>query len=161
MNWWKLRCTSYETNVYLCAPSALHSQIACGPKHFLEPFQQEGSQTEYRGQYLRSPNPNTNSSSASNPAKYIHGRQRSFGPSDSEIAGVEGDDDEEEEGSTLIQAPAKESALLSPADHVASVAPTDTQDLDDIKPEELLWVSWANYISELFLPYCSLDVNIH
>jgi hypothetical protein len=72
---------------------------------------QEGSQPEYRGQYLRPPNPNTSSSSSNS----IQGRQRSSGPSDSEIAEEEEDDDEE--GSTSIRAPAKESALLSPGDH--------------------------------------------
>ena len=60
---------------------------------------QEGSQPEYRGQYLRPPNPNT-SSSSSNPARSIQGRRRSPGLSDSEMAEEDKDD---EEGSTLIR----------------------------------------------------------
>ena len=46
---------------------------------------QGGSQPEHRGQHLRPPNPNTNSSS-SNSARSNLGRRRSSGPSDSEIA---------------------------------------------------------------------------
>ena len=93
---------------------------------------QEGSQPENRGQYLRPPNPNT-SSSSSNSARSIQGRQRSSGPSDSEIAEEVNDD---EEGPTLIRVPAKESAPSSPGDHAGSADPSDTQYLDDIRPEE-------------------------
>ena len=99
---------------------------------------QEGSRQEYRGQYLRPPNPNT-SSSSSNPASSIKGRRRSSGPSDSEMAE---EDKVEEKGSTLIRdlpwssAPAKDSSPSSPRDHVGSAAPTDTHDSDNIRLEK-------------------------
>ena len=107
---------------------------------------QEGSQQEYRGQYLRPPNPNT-SSSSSNPARSIQGRRRSSasGPSDSEIS-EEDKLDVDEKGSTLIRdlpwssAPAKDSPPSSPRDHwhVGSAAPTDsnTHDSDNIRLEK-------------------------
>jgi hypothetical protein len=96
---------------------------------------QEGSQ---RDQYLRPPNPNT-SSSSSNPAMSFQGRRRSPRPSDSEIAEEDKDD---EKVSTLIRdlpwssAPAKESTLSSPRDHVGSAGSSDNHDSDDIRLEE-------------------------
>jgi hypothetical protein len=97
---------------------------------------QEGSQPEYHG-HLRPPHPDT-SSSSSNSARSIQGRRRSPGPSDSEIAEEDKDD---EEGSTLFwnlpwsSAPARESAPSSPGDHVGSGS-SHTHYLDDIRLEE-------------------------
>ena len=95
---------------------------------------QEGSQPEYRGQHLRPPNSNA-SSSLPDPARSVQGRRRSAGPSDSEIAEEDKDD---EEGSTLIKAPGKESTPSSLGDHVDSAGPSDTHDSDDIRPEEYI-----------------------
>ena len=92
---------------------------------------EEASLPEYRSQY-RSPDPDTSSSSSNS----IQGRQRSSGPSDSEIAEEDEDNDSDEGSSTPIQAPAKESALSSPDEHVGSAGLIDTQDSDDIMPEE-------------------------
>ena len=92
---------------------------------------QEGSQSEHRGQYLRHSNTNI-SSSLSDTATFAQGRQRSPGPSDTEIA----EDNDGEESSTLIRAPAEASAPSSPGDHVCSAGPADIQDSDDIRPEE-------------------------
>ena len=83
---------------------------------------QEGSQPEYRGQWPCLPNSNTNSSS-SNPASSIQGRRRSSGPSDSEIAEEDKDD---EEDSTLFRDLPWWSLSLAPSDH----------DSDDIRSEE-------------------------
>jgi hypothetical protein len=94
---------------------------------------QEGSQPEYRGQYLHPPNSNTRSS-LSDPARSVQGRRRSAGPSDSEIA--EEDKDDEEGSTLLIKAPAKESTPSSPGDRVGSADPSDTYDSDDIRPAE-------------------------
>ena len=104
---------------------------------------QEGSQPEYRGQHLRPPNSNA-SSSLSDPARSVQGgRRRSAGPSDSEIAEEDKDD---EEGSTLIKAPGKESTPSSPGDHVDSAGPSDTHDSDDIRPEE----SITGFVGKLY-----------
>ena len=97
---------------------------------------EEGSQPEYRSQYL-SPNPKTIGSSSSNS---IQGRQRFSEPSDSEIA--EEEDEDDEEISTPIQAPAKESALSSADDHVGSAGPIDTQD----SPEE----PFVGFVNKLY-----------
>ena len=97
---------------------------------------QEGSQ--HRGQYLRPPRPNTGFSS-SNSARSIQGRRRSSGPSGSEIA--EGDKDDEE-GPPLFwdlpsfSSPAKESAPSSPGDHVGSAVSSHPHNSDDIRLEE-------------------------
>jgi hypothetical protein len=62
------------------------------------------------------------------------------------------------EGSTPIQAPAKESALSSPGDHVGSAGLIDTKDSDDINfcgyREQIIKVS----LSFLTVP---LIANIH
>ena len=101
---------------------------------------EEGSQPEHRSQYL-SPNPNTIGSSSFNS---IQGRQRFSEPSDSEIAE---EDDDDEEISTPIQTPAKESALSSAGDHVGSAGPIDnTQDSDDIRPEE----PFVGFVNKLY-----------
>ena len=97
---------------------------------------EEGSQPEHRSQYL-SPNPKTIGSSSSNS---IQGRQRFSEPSDSEIA--EEEDEDDEEISTPIQAPAKESALSSAGDHVGSAGPIDTQD----SPEE----PFVGFVNKLY-----------
>ena len=99
---------------------------------------QEGSQSKNRGQYLRPPNPNT-SSSSSNPARSIQGRRRSPGPSDSEMAEEDKDD---EEGSTPIRdlwSSAPESAPSSPRDHVGSENPSDIHDSDDIRQKPFVY----------------------
>ena len=75
-------------------------------------------------------------SPSSDTGRPIQGRQRSSGPSDSEIAEEDEDNDSDEGSSTPIQAPAKESALSSPDEHVGSAGLIDTQDSDDIMPEE-------------------------
>ena len=102
---------------------------------------EEASLPEYRSQY-RSPDPDTSSSSSNS----IQGRQRSSGPSDSEIAEEDEDNDSDEGSSTPIQAPAKESALSSPDEHVGSAGLIDTQDSDDIMPEEL----FEGFVNKLY-----------
>ena len=90
---------------------------------------QEGSQPEHRGQFLRPPNPNT-SSSSSDSARSIQGSRRSPGPSDSEIAEEEKDDEERS----------------TPGDLVGSADPSDTQDLDDIRSEE----PFVGFVNKLY-----------
>ena len=90
---------------------------------------QEGSQPEHRGQSLRPPNPNT-SSSSSDSARSIQGSRRSPGPSDSEIAEEEKDDEERS----------------TPGDLVGSADPSDTQDLDDIRSEE----PFVGFVNKLY-----------
>jgi hypothetical protein len=106
---------------------------------------QEGSQPD-PGQYLRPPSQST-SSSLSDPARSIQGRRRSPGPSDSEIAEEDKDD---EEGSTLIRAPAKESAPSSSGDHVGSAGQSDTHDSDDIEPEDPFELPFVGFVNKLY-----------
>jgi hypothetical protein len=105
---------------------------------------QEGSQPEYRGQYLRPPNPNTSSSSSNPPARSIQGRRR---PAGLDLKIVEEEDKDDEEGLTLIwdlaDSFAEEHDLSSPGDHVG---PSDIHDLDDISPEEPI----ANFVDKLY-----------
>ena len=106
LNWGKLRLrrASLGNNYCLCAPSALHSQIACGLRHFLEPFRP----------LIKTLNQNTVVNTSywfiivQN--RKVYSREA---PSQSEIIEEEDDD---VEGSTPIRAPAKESALSSPGD---------------------------------------------
>ena len=114
---------------------------------------QEGSQPEYRSQYLRPPNPNT-SSSSSNSARSNQGRRRSPGPLDSEIA-VENNDDEE--GSTRFWEFLSFSAPSSTGDHLGSAGLSHTHDSDGNWLEEPFidkLHQWA-FSSLLF------DIDIH
>ena len=103
----------------------------------VSPINQKGSQPEYRGQYR--PNPNT--SSLSDPARSIQGRQTSPGPSDSEIA-----EEDNDEGSTLIRAPARELAPSSSGDHVGSAGDTHDSESDDIWPKEF----FMSFVDKLY-----------
>ncbi|KAF8802246.1 hypothetical protein BYT27DRAFT_6773812 [Phlegmacium glaucopus] len=99
------------------------------------------NQKDSHSQYLHPSNPNTvtHRSSSSNPSEPIQGRQRSSGPSESEVA--EEEDNDNEEGSTPIQVPwdSPSSASSSPRHHVGPGSPTsDTHDSDDIVPEKRL-----------------------
>ena len=107
---------------------------------------EEDFQSEYRDQYLRPPNSNVKSSSeSSNPVRSTQGKRRCPGPSDSEIAEEDNDD---EEDSTLIQAPEirVESRPSSPEDHVDFAGPSDAHNLDDIRSEE----SFVGFVDKLY-----------
>ncbi|KAF8802237.1 hypothetical protein BYT27DRAFT_7197332 [Phlegmacium glaucopus] len=118
---------------------------------------QEGSQPEYHGPS----NTNTTAphSSSSCPAESNQGRQICPGPSESEVA--EQEDNDNEEGSTPIQVPwdSPSSASSSPRHHVGPGSPTsDTHDSDDIVPEKRLVPT--TFVDKLYQIICGLSPRI-